>query len=342
MQFKKKKNLYIGNPPGTLKDTQSSFSCLLVSYDESNLTEVSINKLAEFKKVPSQVNWVDISGSPGKEDLIVLNESYDVPMLILEKIQQNSSLPMIEDHGSYLFICFRAFSEALEGSEMVSMLLFDDMVWTFSESKTPLFQQVLNRIRNGMGRIRRKGCDYLAFALLDASLETFYPFLEGAEKKLEEVEMAILKDATAPGKILQMRRQYWTLRSELRPLIEVSRVLKTTESDLLSDELQMYYSDFAQQSLELLANIESLREQTGSLLELISSRQNTHMNRIMKTLTIVAAIFLPLSFIAGVYGMNFQYMPELNAPLGYPIVLSVMFLLALGMVLYFNLKNWWK
>ncbi|MBN1808593.1 MAG: magnesium/cobalt transporter CorA [Planctomycetes bacterium] len=339
-----------GLPPGSMVFTgdrkQEKVRITVIDYTEGTLEEkeaAGISDCRVFRDKPS-VTWINIDGLHDTSVLETLGKDYDIHPLILEDIVHVDQRPKMEDLGEYIFIvCKMIYTE--EGqvvSEQVSLILGPNYVISFQERTGDVFDPIRERIRNDKGRVRKLGADYLAYSLLDAIIDNYFTLLEGVGEKLEDLEEKIVLDPeprtlqTLHGHkndMVHMRRSLWPMR-------ELVNGLERTDSKLIRKSTHIYLRDIYEHTVQVIDSMETFRDMMSSLQDLYLSSLSNRMNEVMKVLTIIATIFIPLTFIAGIYGMNFEYMPELGHPMAYPGVLVAMGLVALVMVMYFRRKKW--
>jgi magnesium transporter len=260
--------------------------------------------------------------------------------------------PKFEDFGTYLFVIFRMAlmqREAMGETEQVSLFLGPSCVLTFQERLGgDLFEPVRQRLRHSHGAIRHSGADYLAYALLDASIDGFFPVLESLGERLASMEEAVLAAPTRATleEIYILRRTFSALRRGIWPLREAVNAFERTDSALVTETTRVFLRDCYDHVLQVMDVLENYRELANGLMEMYLSSQSNHLNEVMKVLAVISTIFMPLSFIAGIYGMNFNTdkspwnMPELNWVWGYPFALALMAVIAMALLVYFWRKGW--
>jgi len=266
--------------------------------------------------------------------------------LILEDIVNTEQRPKMEDFEQYIFVVLKMlqYNEKEDEiiAEQVSLILGSNFVISFQETEGDIFDPIRDRIRNSKGRIRKMGADYLAYALLDAVVDNYFTILEKIGEKIETVEEELV--ANPIPETLQiihtMKREMIFLRKSVWPLREVVGGLQRAESALIQESTGIYLRDVYDHTIQVIDTIETFRDMISGMLDIYMSSVSNKMNEVMKVLTIFAAIFIPLTFIAGIYGMNFQYMPELEWQLGYFAVLLIMLLVAVSLLVYFRKKKW--
>jgi magnesium transporter len=266
---------------------------------------------------------------------------------VLEDILNTNQRPKIEDYGEYHYIVLKMLTvERGYGiaSEQVSIILGRQFVLSFQEGIAgDLFSSVRERLQNEKGRIRKMGADYLAYSLIDAIVDHYFTILEtfGEEVELVEEELVLNPKDETLRRIQRLRREMLLLRRSVWPLREVVSTMERGESPLIADQTKVYLRDVYDHTVQTIDSIETLREMLSGMLDIYLSSVSNRLNAVMKVLTIIATIFMPLTFLAGVYGMNFRHMPELEWPWAYPAVLLVMLAIGLSMVTYFKKRKWW-
>jgi magnesium transporter len=343
-----------GAAPGTLHPQSGAMPPRItaISYDDTYYSEAQIDDLDTYlHTVPDKgILWLNIDGLGDVSVLERLGQHFDLHALSLEDVLNIPQRPKLEDYEAYQFLVFRmAILEELPGkTEQISLFLGRSYVLTLQEYPGDTFEPVRDRLRHGRGRIRRLGADYLAYALLDAAIDSFFPLLEELGDRLEGLEEAVL---AAPSRatieeVYSVRRALATLRRALWPAREAVNAFARSDSELVTDHTRLFLRDCYDHVLQVLDVLESYRDLTSNLMDTYLSAQSNHMNEIMKVLTIIATIFIPLTFIAGIYGMNFNpdtspwNMPELGWYWGYPFSLALMAITAAALVFYFHRKGW--
>jgi magnesium transporter len=266
--------------------------------------------------------------------------------LILEGIANTQQRPKLEDLTDYIFVVLKMlYMEETDDSviaEQVSLVVGSNFVISFQEREGDVFEQIRERIRNAKGRIRKMGSDYLGYALIDAIVDNYFLVLEKLGDKVEALEDELLPNPrpdTLPS-IQGLKRALISLRRSVWPLREVVNGLERGESALIKKATRVYLRDVYDHTIQVIDTVEALRDTVGGVLDIYLSSVSNRMNEVMKMLTLVATIFIPLTFVAGIYGMNFEHMPELKWPFGYGLVWIVMVTVALFMVFYFKKRRW--
>ncbi len=351
---KQVKRLYkkAGLPPGTLihigERKLKSVRITVMDYDENSFQEKQVAKIEdcfEFKKTPT-VTWINIDGLHDVEIIERIGKQYDFHPLVLEDILHTGQRPKFEDLENYIYIVLMMLRFDDESqtviSEQVSLVLGPNYVISFQENIGDVFEQIRERIRNSKGKIRKMGSDYLMYSLLDAIVDGYFLIMEKLGEKIELMEDELVSDTTE--KTLQlihnMKREMVGLRKSVWPLRELISGLERSESDLIRDTTNVYLRDVYDHTIQVIDTVESFRDMVSGMLDIYLSSISNRMNAVMKVLTIIATIFIPLTFIAGVYGMNFKNMPELKWRYGYFGVWVVMVIVTGGMLFYFKKKKW--
>jgi magnesium transporter len=354
----KKRLKKAGLPPGTLvhigEKKVEAVKISYLDYDERNFQEKQVSDIEEcfpFKTTPT-VTWINIDGLHDVEIIEKLGNQFELHPLILEDILHTEQRPKYEDFDKYIFIVLRMFQynkqiQDIE-SEQVSLILGTNFVISFQERIGDVFDSVRERLRNAKGKIRKMGSDYLAYALLDAIVDSYFAILEKFGERIESMEEKLVADPTE--KTLQlihnMKREMILLRKSIWPLREVISGVQRSESSLISETTGLYLRDVYDHTIQVIDTVESFRDMVSGMLDIYLSSISNKMNTVMKVLTIIATIFIPLTFIAGIYGMNFNpekspwNMPELNWYWGYPAVWLVMVVVMVIMLIYFKRKKW--
>jgi len=348
----KKRSKKIGLPPGTLVHIGDkkieNVEITLINYDEAQYQEREIKKIEEcfpFKDKPA-VTWININGIHDVEIMEKIGEYVGLHTLLLEDIMNTDQRPKIEDFGDCIFIILKMlyYNEKKNEIEIeqVSLILGLNFVISFQEREGDVFNSIRERIRRGKGKIRKSGADYLVYTLIDAIVDNYFVILEGTGEKIEEMEEKLIANPTP--NILQgihnLKRDMVFLRKSVWPLREVISGLERTESSLIKESTGIYLRDVYDHSIQVIDTIETFRDMISGMLDIYLSSISNKMNEVMKLLTIIATIFIPLTFIAGVYGMNFVYIPELQLHWGYFAVLFIMAVVSIIMIIYFRKKKW--
>lgn len=346
---------HIGKPgaqPGTLEARADAAKTRIevFAYGPGDLAEHAVSTAQDIEKLRAQspVLWVNVTGLGDVELLRRLGENFGLHRLALEDVVNVHQRPKAEEYDENIFIIARMLhGDAPSDSEQVSMFMGADYLLTFQEREGDCFEPVRRRLRDGRGRIRSSPPDYLCYALLDALIDSYYPVLEHYGDRLEDIEDAVVADPQ-PGHVQvlhDLKRELLMIRRSVWPLREMINSIIRDENDLFTDATRLYLRDCYDHAIQLMDIVETYREIASGLIDVYISSVGARMNEVMKVLTIIATIFIPLGFIAGLYGMNFDTqspwnMPELAFRYGYPVTLLAMFLIGGGMLFYFRRKGW--
>jgi len=342
----------IGLPPGALIHTgrqkSSEITLNLIDYDADHhlsREQVSLEECLPLKETAS-VSWINLSGLHDIDLLQQLGDAFSIHSLALEDVLNTGHLPKCEEFDGYLLLIFKLLhineqSGALE-QEQISMLVGPNWLLTFQEKPEDIFDRLRERINRANGRIRQRGTDYLAYAILDSVVDSYFHVLAHLGERLESMENKLLLDPDSQSlqDIHKLRQELALMRRSVWPLQIAITEFQHIESSLLSEETAPFLRDLLDHISHAVESVEMMRDGSSNLLDLYLSLASQKMNETMKVLTIMASIFIPLTFIAGIYGMNFENMPELKLAWGYPTVWLVMIGCALGMVWYFRRKKW--
>ena len=325
----------------------------IIDYDEQHYHEAEVKAVDEcliFKEKPS-VTWINIDGLHQSEVLEKLGSCYGIHPLVLEDILTDQR-PKLEDYDDYLFIVLKMLYYEEEGDDelgdskidmdQVSIIFGPNFIISFKEKEVDVFEPLRSRLRTAKGKIRKQGADYLAYSMMDAVVDHYFLIMEKLGERFEDLEDAVVANPepdVLPA-IYNLKRDMLFLRKSVWPLREAISKMQRTDSPLVSESTQIYLRDVYDHTIQVIENIETFRDMSASLLETYLSSQNNRLNEVIKLLTIISTIFIPLTFLAGLYGMNFRFMPELESPWGYPAVLIFMLLVVVIMMTYFHRKKW--
>lgn len=342
-----------GLPPGTLvhtgKPAATGVSTVSVmSYSTEGCREYCPDDVDQCIPIKDAngITWINVEGLHNVELIRHFGDCYGLHPLILEDIVNTSQRPKLEDYGDYLFLVSRMIrfhkDRGVE-SEQVAMIVGPGYLLSFQEGiDGDAFEPVRERIRAGRGRIRSMGADYLAYALIDAIVDGYFTVLEEMGEYVEDLEEELAEGPTQLilKRIIGLKREIIFMRKGVWPLREVTAALERGESELVSDESRVYFRDTYDHTIQVIDGVETFRDILSGMLDLYLSSLGNRTNEIMKFLTVIGTIFLPLTFIVGVYGMNFKYIPELGWPYGYFELWGVMAVISLLMIIYFKRKRW--
>ncbi|MCZ8192327.1 MAG: magnesium/cobalt transporter CorA [Microcystis sp. LE19-338.1B] len=342
-----------GSEPGTLiiePDAKPS-RIILIDYDEDNAVrkvDITPNACAPYIGT-NTVSWMDIQGLGSETVLKQVGEIFNLHPLLLEDVVNVPQRPKLEDYNNQLLVISQMVrlkeDESGFDTEQVSFVLGKRYLLSFQEEELQdCFEIVRDRIRASQGRVRKSGADYLTYLLLDTIIDGYFPVVEHYEDRIEALEDMIISnpDRDTMQEIYDVRRELLALRRLIWPMRNVLHLLMRDHHGIVSDEVQIYFRDSYDHVIQILEIIEAYRELAASLMDVYMSTMGNKLNEIMKFLTVISTIFIPLTFIVGVYGMNFENMPELKGEWSYFMVWLVMLAVAGGLIFYFWRKGWFK
>lgn len=348
----KKRSKKAGLPPGTLvhigEQKVEKTRITVINYDETQFQEQEAATIEEILplRYTSNVTWINVDSIHQVEMVEGMGKHFGIHSLLLEDILNTEQRPKMEDFGEYIFIvlkmiCYDGTEDEIK-VEQVSIIFGAYFVISFQERGGDVFDFIRERLRNNKGRIRKLGADYLAYALMDAIVDHYFIIFEKMGDRIEMIEEELV---TTPKpetlrEIQTLKRELILLRKSIWPLRELVNGLARGESPLIHESTRIYLRDVYDHTIQVIDTIETFRDMVSGMLDIYLSSLSNRMNEVMKVLTMIATIFIPLTFIAGIYGMNFNYMPELEWHWGYPFVLVMMAVLGLLMLIYFRRKKW--
>ena len=339
-------------PPGTLvhvgkaSDTRTKISVL--DYDENTLRQVDGPDELEMLSLSSRptVTWFKVDGVHDIEIIGKLGQIFDLHPLVTEDIVNTTQRPKLEDYENYLFLVLKALvydqQKKTLAQEQISLVLSNNYLISFQESNFSIFGPVEERLNKSKGRIRRLGPDYLAYALLDAVVDNYFVALEKIGEEVEELQEELL---TRPSPdtlrhLHRLRREGMAFRKAVWPMREVVSLMERGELGFFQQGTLIYLRDVYDHIIQVIDAVETLRDLLAGMLDIYLSSMSNRLNEIMKVLTIIATFFIPLTFITGIYGMNFKHMPELEWSWGYPAALGIMLAVVVGLLAYFRKNKW--
>jgi len=356
MSKKRRKNKVLtrskkaGMPPGALvyvgahREEAVSFSMLDFNKAEVNETPLAkIENCFPFRDTPTNT-WININGIHNVEVIEKLGRHFQWHPLVLEDLLNATQRPKLDDYTAYMLAIVKMiyYANGRLVIEQVSLILSSQHVLSFQEIEGDVFQPVRHRINHPQSRLRNLGNDYLFYALLDALVDNYFIVLEEFGQKLEHLEEELLddRDEEVLIELQQYRKELLRIRRSVYPLREVVGRLEKSESTLIQSETGKYLRDLYDHTIQIIETTETFREMISTLMDSHMSAISNRMNNVMKVLTIIATIFIPLTFIAGIYGMNFDHMPELHWKYGYYTVWGVMVVIFVAMMIFFRRKKW--
>lgn len=316
----------------------------VIDYDRDHMEEKEVESPSDCEgyKTSQSITWIDVKGLHRVEIIQDFGERFGLHPLVLEDILNTGQRPKTEEFEGYLLVICKMLSYGHEsgevGIEQVSIILAPSFVITFQEKEGDVFEPVRDRIRKGRGRIRKMGEDYLLYALLDAVIDNYFVLLDKIGTSLEDLEEDIMEDPRPDilDRTHVLKRELILMRRSIWPMREALSNLQREESSLMTEHTGLFLRDAYEHTIQVIETVEAFNDMASGLMDYHMSVVNNRMNEVMKVLTVVATIFIPLTFIAGVYGMNFEHMPELSWAWAYPAALGVMGGLAGGMILWFK------
>lgn len=349
----KKMSAKVGLPPGTLvhvgEEKTGKVGVSIIEYSDERTGIRERDTLDNFHPSDDKalITWINVDGVHSTDIIEKIGNLFNLHPLTLEDIAHTDQTPKIEDYDDYLFIVLKMlhYNEILEqiDTEQVSLCLGPNFLISFQEEKSGnIFAPVIDRIKNGKGRIRKMGADYLAYTLIDTIVDRYFLILEKIGEKIELLEENIVNHPTQGvlHSLNTLKREMIFLRRSVWPLREVLSILGRGESSFISESLLVYLRDVYDHTIRIIETIEAYRDILSGILDIYLSSISNRINEVMKVLTIIATIFMPLTFIAGIYGMNFKYMPELEWAWGYHAILAFMAAIGIFMLIYFRIKKW--
>ena len=320
----------------------------IIDYDEAQFQEKEAKTVEEcfpFKDKPT-VTWINIDGVHQVDIIEKIGNHFNIHPLVSEDIVNTGQRPKMEDFVNYIFVILKMlyYDEKINETkaEQISLILGSNFVISFQENEGDVFDPIRERIRSDRGRIRKMGADYLAYALIDTIVDNYFIILEKLGEKIEDIEDELVTNPALETlqNIHSLKIEMIFLRKSVWPLREVISRLERWESPLIDKSLNIYLRDVYDHTIQVIDSIETFRDMLSGLLDIYLSSVSNRMNEIMKVLTIIATIAIPLTVITGIYGMNFQFMPELQLQWSYPLVLLAMLTLGILMIRYFRRKKW--
>ncbi|TVZ28447.1 magnesium transporter [Gillisia sp. Hel_I_86] len=352
LQRRPKSTNALNKAPGTVayvgRKESAEIKLEVTDYNKVNYERFIFDNVAPAFKFENKENitWIDVDGLSNTAEIEKLGKYYKLHPLIIEDIVNTNQRPKIDEYQDYLFLVAKMLYHKENGileHEHISIVIGQDYVLTFQEADGDVFNGVRERLKNPKGRLRNNGPDYLVFALLDAIIDNYFIVIEEISDRIEALEEQLF--TTQPSdditfEIQELKRTVLRIRRAVFPLREVISRLEKMDTTLIQDKTLNYIRDLYDHIIQVSENIEIYREMTWGLMDMYMTTLSNKMNEVMKVLTIMASIFIPLTFMAGIYGMNFEYMPELRWKYSYFVLWGLMILVFLGMILYFKRKKW--
>lgn len=342
----------VGLPPGSLvhigevHETEARIT--IIEYNKDTIEENAVESIEQILlcREKDTVTWVNIEGLGNIELVGAIGEHFNIHPLVLEDILNTHQRPKLEEYDDYLYCVLKGTSLAKNkfavDYEQISILILSDFVFTFKEKQDELFEPVKRRLRTSKGHFRSQGADYLAYVILDTIVDSYFTLQDSLDEIVDSVEEELLTDPTQEtlANIQGIKRELIFIRRSISPLREVLNAILRSESPLIQEKTLIYYRDISDHVLRISEAIESTRDMVAGLLDIYITTISNKMNEIMKVLTVFASIFIPLTFIAGIYGMNFEYMPELKWKWAYPTLWGTFIAIPVILLFYFKKKKW--
>lgn len=349
---KKKNSLKTGLAPGSLihigDQKNETVQISLLSYTEDGFKEISvdINDMSMLVPTKSEIYWISVEGIHNVDVIKNLGEVFGLHPLVQEDILNTDHRPKIENYDEYVYIVAKLLlydeNQTEYTNEQESFILGENYVISFSERKTEIYSPIKERIRKSAGYIRKMGSDYLLYSLLDVIVDNYFNVLEKLSDEIEIAEDELISNPSPHTlKVIhKFKMQMLYIHKAIWPLREVIGVLERNETSLVKESTSLYIRDLYDHIIQIMETVETLRDILSSMLDMYLSSISNRMNEVMKILTIISTLFIPLTFIVGLYGMNFRYMPELNWPFMYPVVWVIMITIVIFMISFFKRKKW--
>jgi magnesium transporter len=350
MKLVQKRSKKTGLPPGTLvhigERRSEHVTITVFHYGSTSCEELQVEQVERLSAPGADsVMWINVGGVHRVEVVEALGKQFSLHPLLLEDVANTDQRPKLDDYETYVFLVMKMLSLTARNEiavEQVSLVLGPNYVLSFQENGTDVFQPVRERLRAGKGRLRQSGSDYLLYALVDAIVDQYFAVLESLGEKIEAVQQDVVNDPKPEtlNDIHALKRQLLFVRRAVWPLRDVMNNLSRSECPCLQQATKVFFRDVYDHVVQIVDTIETLREMVSASLDIYLSSVSYRLNAVMRVLTVITTIFMPLSFIASIYGMNFDHMPELRSPWGYPLVLGVMAAVGVGMLVLFRKKRW--
>jgi magnesium transporter len=340
----------IGAPPGTLfyngEKRTDRIKITLIEYNDSEYIEEEYFDLSECLShvKPDMVKWINVEGLHKTELIEAIGKFYNIHPLTLEDIVHIDQRPKFEDYDHYVVSIMKMISYSNEViSEQLAIVLCDSTVLSFQEPHSgDAFDIIRTRLRQSKGRVRKLGADYLAYALMDAVVDCYFTAIEKIGDRIEEIEEEIISDSDKKSllQLYHLKREMIYLRKQVWPMRDMINNMIRSETKLINDSSDIYLRDLSDHVTRIIDTVETYRDLLSGIMDIYLSTNANKMNEVMKVLTIMSSIFIPVTFIAGVYGMNFDNMPELKSQNGYFMTWGVMLFIIIGLLIYFRRKKW--
>jgi magnesium transporter len=341
---------HIGSPPGTLfyngEVRNEPVKITLIEFNETEFFEDEYNNLEDCIShvKPNMVKWINVAGIHDTDIVEGIGKIYDIHPLTLEDIVHIDQRPKFEDYDHYVIAIMKMISYSTQvDSEQLAIILLENTVISFQEPQGgDAFDIIRNRLRTAKGRVRKLGADYLAYALMDAVVDCYFTCIEKIGDKVEEIEEDIINNSDKKSllELYHLKREMIYLRKQVWPLRDMINNMIRSETHLINPSTDIYLRDLSDHVTRIIDTVETYRDLLSGIMDIYLSTNANKMNEVMKVLTIMSSIFIPVTFIAGVYGMNFDNMPELKTQNGYYFIWAVMISIIIGLLIYFKRRKW--
>jgi magnesium transporter len=349
---KKVKNTSVNQIPGQVTYVGNKLTeapaVEIINFDKQKVSREDSNNVENAFQYSGNDNitWININGLNHTKEIEKLGKHFSLHPLIIEDIVNTQQRPKIDDYDNYIFVVLKMLYHDANNefvNEHLSIVVGEDYVLTFQEADGDVFNGLRERIENAKGRIRNSGTDYLLYALIDAVVDNYFVIIETMSDKIEALEDCLFlenPEESITQDIQDLKREVLRIRKAIYPLREVINRLEKSEHHLIEEKTHSYLRDLQDHITQISENIEVYREMIWGLMDMYMTTISNKMNEVMKVLTIMASIFIPLTFMAGIYGMNFEYIPELQMEYGYFYLWAAMLVVFFGLLWYFKRKNW--
>jgi len=339
-------------PPGTVqyigKPRTEESKIELIEFNESEAEKYKIEEPEQLRKflLTEKIKWIRVTGVHDIELIARLGEIFHINQLELEDLSNTTQRPRMEERDHYIFLVFKALHLNSEDQdvviEQVSIILGENYVLSFHETESKLFDDLRTRILTSKGRVRKMKSDYLAFALADILIDQYFYILEDIGNTVENIEneLIINPDSANQEAIYRIKRRLVYVGRTIWPVRELINAIERSDHLLIHEETRIYFRNIYDHSVQIIESLDNLRDLTSSMMDLYLSSVSLKLNEIMKVLTIFSALFIPLTFFAGVYGMNFKIFPELEWHWGYPLFWTICIIVTIFMLFYFKRRKW--
>jgi len=340
----------IGSPPGTIfysgEVRSEPVKITLIEFNETEFFEDEYYSLEDCIShvKPNMVKWINVGGIHLTDLVEGIGKIYDIHPLTLEDIVHVDQRPKFEDFDHYVIAIMKMITYSTQvDSEQLAVILFENTVITFQEPQGgDAFDIIRNRLRTAKGRVRKLGSDYLAYALMDAVVDCYFKCIEKIGDKIEDIEEDIINNSDKKSllELYHLKREMIYLRKQVWPLRDMINNMIRSETNLINPSTDIYLRDLSDHVTRIIDTVETYRDLLSGIMDIYLSTNANKMNEVMKVLTIMSSIFIPVTFIAGVYGMNFENMPELKTQHGYYFIWGVMISIITGLLIYFKRRKW--